>query len=361
MGGNFECSSGLTLFSYTADIIPIVLAVFFKEVKYLITFRITFLIKTTIFKVKKNAHIPQKFTSLTQAMKAFGMPAPQHPLIALINGIDHRLNYDPPKYAHMLTFYKVSFRPNLGGTVKYGQTYFDFQDGGMLFAAPNQIIGHDRSVDTAEKQCVSRQITLLIHPDFFLNYPLATNVKRYGYFSYDTSEALHLSDKEKGIILSLLRIIEDELSHCIDEFSQDVIISQIELLLNYANRFYKRQFITRKVVNNTLLEKMEQILNDYFNDKKTIHKGIPSVNYLAENLSISPGYLSDMLRTLTGQSAQQHIHQKLIENAKEKLSTTNLSIGEIAFELGFEHSQSFSKLFKKKTNQSPMEFRARYN
>jgi len=311
--------------------------------------------------VKKNVHIPQKFTSLTQALKAFGMPAPQHPLIALINGIDHPLNFESPKDSHVLSFYKISFRPNLGGTVKYGQTYFDFQDGGMLFAAPNQIIGHDQSIDTTEKQCISRQITLLIHPDFFLNYPLATNMKHYGYFSYDTSEALHLSNKEKDIILSLFRIIEDELNHGIDEFSQDVIISQIELLLTYANRFYKRQFITRKVANNTLLDDMERMLNEYFNDKKTINEGIPSVNYLAENLSISPGYLSDMLRTLTGQSAQQHIHQKLIENAKEKLSTTNLSVGEIAFELGFEHSQSFSKLFKKKTNLSPMEFRARFN
>lgn len=318
--------------------------------------------ESQIFKVKKNIQIPQKFKSLAQAMKASGMPAPQHPLITLINGIDYQLNFEPPKDSHVLSFYKISFRPNLGGTVKYGQTYFDFQDGGMLFAAPNQIIGHDRSTDTAfEKQCVNRQITLLIHPEFFLNYPLAKSIKHYGYFSYATSEALHLSDKEKDIILSLFRIIEDELNHSIDEFSQDVIISQIELLLNYANRFYKRQFITRKAANNTLLEKMEVILNDYFKDKKTINKGIPSVHYLAENLSISPGYLSDMLRSLTGQSAQQHIHEKLIENAKEKLTTTDLSIGEIAFELGFEHSQSFSKLFKKKTNQSPKEFRASFN
>lgn len=312
--------------------------------------------------MKKNDPTPQKFKSLADAMSSSGMPAPQHPLIALINGVDQELNIQPPTHSHVLNFYKISYRPNLGGTLKYGQTYFDFHDGGMLFAAPNQIIGHDPTASIDEdKECINQQITLLIHPEFLLNYPLAKNIKQYGYFSYATYEALHLSDKEKGIITSLFRIIEDELDHSIDEFSQDVIISQIELLLNYANRFYKRQFITRKLANNTMLEKMETILNDYFREGETVNHGIPSVHYLAECLAISPGYLSDMLRTLTGQNAQQHIHQKIIENAKEKLSTTNLSIGEIAFELGFEHSQSFSKLFKKKTNQSPMEFRASFN
>lgn len=312
--------------------------------------------------MKKNDRTPQKFKSLADAMRSSGMPAPQHPLIALINGVDQELNIQPPTHSHVLNFYKISYRPNLGGTLKYGQTYFDFHDGGMLFAAPNQIIGHDPTTSLEEdKECISQQITLLIHPEFLLNYPLAKNIKQYGYFSYATYEALHLSDKEKGIITSLFRIIEDELDHSIDEFSQDVIISQIELLLNYANRFYKRQFITRKLANNSLLERMETILNDYFREGETVNHGIPSVHYLAECLAISPGYLSDMLRTLTGQSAQQHIHQKIIEKAKEKLSTTNLSIGEIAFELGFEHSQSFSKLFKKKANQSPMEFRASFN
>lgn len=312
--------------------------------------------------MKKGDYSPKKFKSLADALKSSGMAAPQHPLIALINGVDHELNIQPPTHSHVLNFYKISYRPNMGGTLKYGQTYFDFHDGGMLFAAPNQIIGQDPSTSTeTEKKCINQQITLLIHPEFFLNYSLAKKVKQYGYFSYATDEALHLSDKEKVIITSLFRIIEDELDHGIDEFSQDVIISQIELLLNYANRFYKRQFVTRKLVNNTMLEKMESVLNDYFDEGKAVGQGIPSVHFLAECLNISPGYLSDMLRTLTGQSAQQHIHQKLIERAKEKLSTTELSVGEIAFELGFEHSQSFSKLFRKKTNTSPIEFRTSFN
>ncbi|WP_448634859.1 helix-turn-helix domain-containing protein [Pedobacter panaciterrae] len=152
-------------------------------------------------------------------------------------------------------------------------------------------------------------------------------------------------------------MIENELNSRIDDFSQDVVISQIDLLLNYANRFYKRQFITRKAVNSDLLQQLERILDTYFTDERSLSEGIPTVQYLAETLNLSPSYLSDMLRSLTGQNAQQHIHQKLIEKAKEKLSTTNLSVSEVAYALGFEHPQSFSKLFKTKTNLSPLEFR----
>ena len=172
---------------------------------------------------------------------------------------------------------------------------------------------------------------------------------------------MHLSDKEKEVITSIFRNMEDELNSRIDEFSRDVVISQIELLLNYANRFYKRQFITRESVNSTLLQKLEEILDEYFDEQKSLNQGIPTVQYLAECLNISPSYLSDMLRSLTGQNTQQHIHDKLIEKAKEKLSATDLSVSEIAYELGFEHSQSFSKLFKDKTNLSPLEFRQSFN
>jgi len=172
---------------------------------------------------------------------------------------------------------------------------------------------------------------------------------------------LHLADHEKETIMSIFKIIDDELKSRIDDFSHDVMISQIELLLNYCNRFYKRQFITRKAVNNDLLQKMEEFLDDYFNNEKSLIKGLPTVQELAEQLTISPSYLSDMLRSLTGQNAQQHIHNKLIEKAKEKLSTTGLSVSEIAYELGFEHSQSFSKLFKSKTSLTPLKFRESFN
>lgn len=312
--------------------------------------------------MRKNEHAPQKFKSLSDALNALGLPAPQHPLIALINGIDKPMNIPLPMRRHVLNFYKISYRPFLGGTLKYGQTYFDFNDGGMLFAAPNQVIGSDEEEDHLVKnECINQQITLLIHPDFLLNYPMGKKIKQFNYFSYAANEALHLSNKEKEVTMSIFRIIEDELNNRIDEFSQDVIVSQIELLLNYSNRFYKRQFITRKSVNNDLLQKLEGILDDYFDERKSLNRGIPTVQYLAECLNISPGYLSDILRSLIGQNTQQHIHEKLIEKGKEKLSTTDLSVSEIAYELGFEHPQSFSKLFKTKTKLSPLEFRASFN
>ena len=235
--------------------------------------------------------------------------------------------------------------------------YYDFDEGGLLFAAPGQIVGGN-----GEEEVTGCSIyALLIHPDFLLGYPLAKKIKQYGFFSYSTNEALHLSEKEKATIISIFKIIDDELNNRIDDFSQDVMISQIELLLNYANRFYNRQFITRKAVSNDLLQKLEEILDEYFNSEKSLSKGIPTVQFLSEKMNISPSYLSDMLRSLTGQNAQQHIHHKLIEKAKEKLSTTSLSVSEVAYELGFEYPQSFSKLFKTKTNLSPLEFRRSFN
>lgn len=262
-----------------------------------------------------------------------------------------------PSSPHVLSYYKISYKPKFEGKIRYGQTFYDFNEGGLLFAAPNQVLGCSSDMQRSQIS----DYTLLIHPDFLWNYPLAKKIKQYNFFSYSANEALHLSDQEKETIISIFRIIEEELNSRIDEFSQDVIISQIELLLNYANRFYKRQFITRKVVNNDLLQKLEEILDGYFANEKSLSKGIPTVQYLSESLNVSPSYLSDMLRSLTGQNAQQHIHNKLIEKAKEKLSITTLSVSEIGYELGFEHPQSFSRLFKLKTNLSPLEFRQSFN
>ena len=305
--------------------------------------------------MKKEENIPHKFDSLSEAHKALGLPKPLHPLISLIDTTNNNVEMKRSSNSHISSFYKISYTSKIIGKVKYGQGYYDFDEGGLLFAAPNQLIGNK---DDRGNHCES---ALLIHPDFLWNYPLAKKIKHYGFFSYATNEALHLSDHEKATILSIFKNIEEELKSRIDDFSQDVIISQIELLLNYSNRFYKRQFITRKAVSNDLLQKLEEILDGYFNNERSLSQGIPTVQYLSEHLNISPSYLSDMLRALTGQNAQQHIHHKLIEKAKEKLSVTSLSVSEIAYELGFEHPQSFSKLFKTKTNLSPLEFRRSFN
>lgn len=307
--------------------------------------------------MKKEDNIPHKFESLSDAHREFGLPKPQHPLISLINGAKIPGGVHRPPQSHVLNFYKISYKPRLSGKLKYGQDYYDFDEGGLLFASPNQIIGG--KIDNNTVEC--SLYTLLIHPDFLWNYPLAKTIKQYGFFSYSANEALHLSDKEKATIISVFQLIEEELTSRIDDFSQDVVIAQIELLLNYANRFYKRQFITRKAISNDLLQKLEEILAEYFDNEQSLSKGIPTVQYLSEKLNVSPSYLSDMLRSLTGQNAQQHIHNKLIEKAKEKLSITSLSVSEIAYELGFEHPQSFSKLFKTKTNLSPLEFRRSFN
>jgi AraC-like DNA-binding protein len=190
---------------------------------------------------------------------------------------------------------------------------------------------------------------------------LASNIKRYEFFDYAVNEALFLSEKEEGIINTIVENIEQEYQSTIDKFSQNIIVSQIETLLNYSERFYQRQFITRKAGNHKVLEELEQILNSCFDDEELIRKGLPTVSYVANLLNVSPTYLSSLLKSLTGQSTQQHIHNKLIEKAKRLLSTTNATVSEVAYQLGFEHPQSFSKLFKSKSGVSPMEFKVSFN
>ncbi|AXB58361.1 helix-turn-helix domain-containing protein [Flavobacterium fluviale] len=304
--------------------------------------------------MKKEENSLYKFESLSDFHEVFGLKKPLHPMISFIDIKEMKFDAHGLPRSIVLNFYKIAYKTLLCGKAKYGQNYYDFGEGGLVFTAPGQLF------ESPSEQANSGFL-LLVHPDFFLSYPLAKKIREYGFFSYAANEALHLSEKEKTTIMSILAILDEELNSRIDDFSQDVIVSQIELLLNYSNRFYKRQFITRKSANNTLLEKLEEILDNHFNNEKAASAGIPTVQSLAEKLNISASYLSDMLRSFTGESAQHHIHQKILEKAKEKLSTTDLSIAEIAYGLGFEHPQSFSRLFKIKTNLSPLEFRQSFN
>jgi AraC-like DNA-binding protein len=305
--------------------------------------------------VKKTQSVLHKFESLSDLHRVLGLPKPLHPLISLVenNGNEIDLSKLPGLFTH--DFYKISYKKSLNGKIKYGQGYYDFDEGGLFFKAPRQVSANGE-IDQDHSG-----YTILFHPDFLATYPLAKKIKQYGFFSYSVNEALHLSEREKIIIISIFKNIQEELQNTIDDFSHDVIISQLETLLNYSNRFYKRQFITRKSVSNDLLIKLEEILDDYFTNEKARTQGIPTVQFLAESLNLSPSYLRDMLRSLTGQNAQQHIHYKLVEKAKERISTTNLTISEIAYELGFEHPSSFNKLFKSKTNLSPLAFRQSFN
>lgn len=294
---------------------------------------------------------PVIFDSLTQLHKAMGQPVPYHPLISIMNYGE--ATFEPKDYEQgiILNFYKISFKTSFSGKLRYGQGYYDFEEGGMSFIAPGQLLRMQ------DEEADYDGMTLHIHPDFLRTYPLNTNIRQYGFFSYSAAEALYLSDKEKTTILSIYQFIKDELEQRIDKFSQDVIISQIELLLNYANRFYDRQFITRKSVNNDILAKLETFIDSYLNAEPLSDRGLPSVNALADQLNLTPRYLSDLLRNLIGLSTQQLIHEKIIEKAKEYLAKNDLTIAEIAYTLGFEHPQSFNKLFKSKVSVSPLDYR----
>jgi AraC-like DNA-binding protein len=304
--------------------------------------------------VMKDEHAPFKIQSISELHRLLSLPKPLHPLISLINNTEIKITAESLPRSFVFDFYKISYKKTKNGKMGYGQGFYDFDEGGMVFTAPNQVI---HIVEDTEYNGMS----LVFHPDFLKNATIGKNIKRFGFFSYDTNEALFLSEKEKTIIFSTLENIREELKTSIDDFSQDVMLSHLEVLLNYSNRFYKRQFITRKAVNHDVLARMEQVLNDYFDKDETLKAGLPTVEYLADKLNLSSRYLSDMLRSLTGQNAQQHIHEKLIEKAKEYLSVTGLSVAEIAYHLGFERPQSFNKLFKKKTKVTPMEFKQSFH
>lgn len=299
-----------------------------------------------------------RIKTIAEYHQLMGLPKPAHPLISVVNMQTINRLHDDESISMVFDFYSISLKRGFNAKIKYGQQAYDFDEGIMFFISPGQVFGIE-----VEKGSTIRRTgwMLLIHPDFLWNSSLAKAIKQYEFFDYSVHEALFLSEKEEVIITGMMKIIDQEYHSNIDKFSQDIIIAQLELLLKYAERFYQRQFITRKITSHKILSRLEDIITDYFNSDDLLKKGLPTVHYVAETLNISPTYLSGLLKALTGQSTQQHIHDKLIEKAKEKLSATDLSVSEIAYALGFEHPQSFSKLFKTKTNLSPLEFRQSFN
>ncbi|GHC61839.1 helix-turn-helix domain-containing protein [Ulvibacter litoralis] len=286
------------------------------------------------------------------------LPKPQHPLVSVINFADikRKENVTVSSFTH--GFYSIALKQVFNGKMKYGQQEYDFDEGVLAFIAPNQVM----RIEVEDEQKLNHLGWLLIfHPDFLWNTSLAQKIKKYDFFGYELTEALHLSDKEQKTLTDLMQNINQEYNSTIDKFSQDVIISQLELLLTYSERFYQRQFITRKKSNHRMLEQFETLLNNYFKGENLQENGLPTVNYLSASLNLSPNYLSRLLKTQTGKSTQEFIHEKLIQLAKEKLSTTALSVNEIAYSLGFVHPQSFGKFFKKKMELTPLEFRELYN
>jgi len=302
--------------------------------------------------------VPRRIKSISEFHKLRNLPEPEHPLVSVVDYrlIQHDSSYDWDSL--ILDFYSISLKRTSNAKIRYGQQVYDFDEGVLFFMAPNQVFSITKSSDAAMQHA---GWLLLFHPDFLWNTSLAKAIKKYDFFDYAVNEALFLSAKEESTLNGIIQNIEQEYQTNIDKFSQPIIISQIETLLNYADRFYQRQFITRQVSNHQILDRLERLLADYFNDGDLMHKGLPTVKYISDSLHVSPTYLRNLLQLLTGQSTQWHIHHKVIEIAKEQLSTTDRSVSEIAYNLGFEHPQSFSKLFKSKTNLTPLAFRASFN
>lgn len=290
-----------------------------------------------------------KIKSISEMHRMLGLEPPKHPLITIFNWEDVQVEQGS-EMAVCFDFYMISQKEICCGIVKYGRNSYDFEEGTMMFIAPGQVIS----------SAVDRDATgwaLFFHPDLIRKTPLVNRMSEFSFFNYDSNEALHLSEKEKCTVAGIVDQIHSEYSGNIDAFTQGLIVNQLELLFNYASRFYSRQFITRSVHNSDLISRFEKELQSYFDSDKPSTLGLPSVKQCAADLGLSPDYLSDMLKQETGKNTQEHIHYELINRAKNELLGSSHSISEIAYSLGFEYPQYFSKLFRKKTGMTPAEFR----
>ncbi|MEO6282913.1 MAG: helix-turn-helix transcriptional regulator [Dyadobacter sp.] len=297
----------------------------------------------------------KKIKSISEFHRLIGLPSPSHPLLSVIRLAQIDITYGDHWQGFHTDFYCIALKKDVSCAIRYGQQYYDFDTGVMSFTAPGQL---QHLLPDQIRQ--AKGYVLLFHPDILVRHPLAGIIKGYSFFSYSVSEALHLSEKEESHIIGLLEKISEEIER-IDVHTQDIVLSHIDLLLNYSKRFYDRQFLTRKLVNHELVDKFQQAVYDYFAKNLPDKNGLPTVQYIADQLSLSPNYLGDMLRVQTGQNAQQHLQNIVIEKAKQLLGITTMSVSEIAFQLGFQYAQSFNKLFKSKTQLSPLQFRSSLN
>lgn len=292
-------------------------------------------------------------TSISQAHEIFGLRKPKHPLVSVYQHKDMDIESIPLGFRYALDLYHVIFKIGYSGSLQYGRNSYDFQDGTIVFTAPGQVI----TFGGFDKNDEAKGWSLLFHPDLIRKSELGKNINNYSFFSYDVHEALHISDDEKQNITELVNKIEKEYSQNIDIHSQNLIIANIQLLLDYCIRYYDRQFYTRTNLNKDIVSKFEQLISNYFASDKPTEMGVPTVTYCGNELNMSAKYLSDLLKKETGKSAQEQIHYYLVESAKTKLLGTSEHISQIAYSLGFEYPQHFTKIFKSKTGMSPVEFR----
>ena len=299
----------------------------------------------------------QHFRTLTAYFDYMQLPRPEHPMFSVLFATDDNFLPCPIEYSPPISndCYSISLKKVVKGNLKYGRTKFDFTNGALIFIGPRQVFQWDSSVVFEQKG-----FSINFHEEFLKGTELAQQIKKYGFFSYSVNEALHLSSKEERQMESIVKNIEIEYQNNQDEFSKDIIISQLSTLLKYANRFYERQFLNRKELSNDLLEQFNQLLENYFESGQLQEKGIPSIEQIANKMSVSQRYLSDTLKKETGKTTTEHLQLYLIDEAKNILLKLNKSISEIAYELGFEYPQYFSRLFKKKEGLSPSEYREKY-
>lgn len=290
---------------------------------------------------------------IAELHKLFNIGISSHPLVTVLDF--SKVTEQVEQNSKITTdFYSIIFKNYCKNTMKYGRKAIDFQDGNLICIAPNQVIEIDKEVEDREDKM---GWGLFFHPDLIRSTSLNEKIKDYSFFHYEVSEALHLSDKEKNILFESVKKIDSELQENIDIHSQHIIVSTIELLLNYCSRFYGRQLITRSQTNKSIISQIELLLTQYFAVDKKKELGLPTVKYLASHVNLSASYLSDLLKKETGKNAQEHIHLYLIESAKNSLLNSGKNINEIAHDLGFEYPQYFTKLFKQKTGKTPMEYR----
>ncbi|PAB61419.1 AraC family transcriptional regulator [Anaeromicrobium sediminis] len=289
--------------------------------------------------------------TITRLHELLGYDKPIHPLITLIdiNNIQFSSKYENRQM--VVGFYTISLKDGHNCKFKYGRQYYDFSEGSMMFTAPGQVGTVEHTPSDAKGWM------LCFHPDLIRKSQLNSKIKEYTFFSYDSSEALHLSEQEEETINNIVNTIKEEINENSDIYSDELIVSNLEVLLNYARRFYGRQFITRNSANKDVISRFETFLTDYFQSKDLVDNGLPTVKYLAGKMGYSTNYLSDVLKKETGKNTQEHIHFQLIEKAKSLLLSTEESVAQVAYTLGFEYPGHFSKLFKKKTGMSPSEYR----
>jgi AraC-like DNA-binding protein len=292
--------------------------------------------------------------TISDLYKFLNLGYAQHPLVAIVD-FSKTIEYITEEISIKTDFYSIMFKNYCRNHIRYGRKTLDFQDGSLVCLAPNRVITIDTDVEVKEDMM---GWGLFFHPDLIRGSALGSKIKDYSFFSYEMSEALHLSEKEKQLLYDCILKIEGELTQNIDSYSQVLIASNIELLLNYCSRYYGRQFITRKSANLDVVSNVEDILKGYFENEDRGNERMPSVKYLAGKVNLSPSYLSDLLKRETGLNAQDHIHYFVIEQAKNILLQTNQSVSEIAYSLGFEYPQYFSRLFKQKTGKTPLEYRS---